>query len=83
MPGMLERHRGAILNVASTAAFQPGPNQAVYCAAKAYVLSFTEGSPLLVHRSGKERPGLCSDSTDAGPMRLSSGSPMTSSVLPS
>ena len=30
LPGMLERRRGAILNVASTAAFQPGPNQAVY-----------------------------------------------------
>ena len=41
------------------------------------------GSPPLVHRPGKERPGLCSDSTDAGPMRLLSGSPMTSSVLPS
>lgn len=33
---------GAILNVASTAAFQPGPNMAVYFATKAYVLSFTE-----------------------------------------
>ena len=42
LPGMLERRRGAILNVASTAAFAPGPNQAVYCATKAYVLSFTE-----------------------------------------
>ena len=41
LPGMLERRRGAILNVASTAAFQPGPYQAVYCATKAYVLSFT------------------------------------------
>jgi uncharacterized protein len=42
LPGMLEREHGAVLNVASTAAFQPGPNQAVYCATKAYVLSFTE-----------------------------------------
>jgi uncharacterized protein len=42
LPGMLERRHGAVLNVASTAAFQPGPNQAVYCATKAYVLSFTE-----------------------------------------
>ena len=39
LPGMLERRRGGILNVASTAAFQPGPNHAVYYAAKAYVLS--------------------------------------------
>jgi hypothetical protein len=36
------RGEGAILNVASTAAFQPGPNMAVYFATKAYVLSFTE-----------------------------------------
>ena len=42
LPGMLQRRRGAILNVASSAAFTPGPNQAVYCATKAYVLSFTE-----------------------------------------
>jgi short-subunit dehydrogenase len=41
-PGMIERRAGAILNVASTAAFQPGPNMAVYFATKAFVLSFTE-----------------------------------------
>ena len=41
-PGMIERKAGAILNVASTAAFQPGPNMAVYFATKAFVLSFTE-----------------------------------------
>ena len=41
-PGMIERKSGAILNVASTAAFQPGPNMAVYFATKAFVLSFTE-----------------------------------------
>jgi len=39
---MVERKSGAILNVASTAAFQPGPKMAVYFATKAYVLSFTE-----------------------------------------
>lgn len=42
LPGMLERRRGGILNVASTAAFQPGPRMAVYYATKAFVLSFTE-----------------------------------------
>src|SRR4051812_42919926 len=42
LPGMVERHRGRILNVASTAAFQPGPFMAVYYATKAYVLSFSE-----------------------------------------
>ena len=42
LPGMLQRKRGRILNVASTAAFQPGPFMAVYYATKAYVLSFSE-----------------------------------------
>lgn len=42
LPGMLERRRGGILNVASTAAFQPGPNLAVYYATKAYLLAFSE-----------------------------------------
>jgi short-subunit dehydrogenase len=42
VPAMIERRSGAILNVASTAAFQPGPKMAVYFATKAYVLSFTE-----------------------------------------
>lgn len=41
-PAMVERRSGSILNVASTAAFQPGPGMAVYFATKAYVLSFTE-----------------------------------------
>jgi uncharacterized protein len=41
-PGMIERKSGAIINVASTAAFQPGPKMAVYFATKAFVLSFSE-----------------------------------------
>jgi uncharacterized protein len=40
--GMLEKKRGGVINVASTAAFQPGPLMAVYYASKAYVLSFSE-----------------------------------------
>jgi uncharacterized protein len=42
LPGMIQRRSGGILNVASTAAFQPGPLMAVYYATKAYVLSFSE-----------------------------------------
>jgi uncharacterized protein len=42
LPLMIERRRGGILNVASTAAFQPGPGMAVYYASKAYVLSLSE-----------------------------------------
>lgn len=41
LPGMIERKKGKILNLASTAAFQPGPLMAVYYATKAYVLSFS------------------------------------------
>jgi len=39
---MIERGRGTIINIASTAAYQPVPNMSVYAATKAYVLSFTE-----------------------------------------
>lgn len=42
LPGMLERNRGAVINVASTASYQPVPGMAVYGATKAYVRSFTE-----------------------------------------
>jgi short-subunit dehydrogenase len=41
-PGMLANKRGGVLNVASTAAFQPGPLMAVYYASKAYVMSLSE-----------------------------------------
>lgn len=40
--GMVERNKGRILNVSSTASFMPGPLQAVYYATKAYVTSFTQ-----------------------------------------
>ncbi|NNG15816.1 MAG: SDR family oxidoreductase [Gemmatimonadales bacterium] len=52
LPGMLARNRGGILNVASTAAFQPGPFMAVYYATKAYVQSFTEAIAEEVSGSG-------------------------------
>ena len=42
LPEMIKRKGGGVLNVGSTAAFQPGPNMAVYYATKAFVLSFTE-----------------------------------------
>ncbi|PEN14223.1 short-chain dehydrogenase [Longibacter salinarum] len=52
LPGMLDRGRGGILNVGSTAGFQPGPNMAVYYATKAYVLSFSEALAQEVSGSG-------------------------------
>jgi short-subunit dehydrogenase len=42
LQGMVARNAGGILNVASTAAFQPGPHMAIYYASKAFVLSFSE-----------------------------------------
>jgi uncharacterized protein len=64
LPGMLGRRRGAILNVASTAAFAPGPNQAVYCATKAYVLSFSEALAEEVRGSGVRVCCLAPGATD-------------------
>ena len=59
VPGMIERGRGGILNVASTAAFQPGPNMAVYYATKAYVLSFTEALHHELRRTRIKVSALC------------------------
>jgi short-subunit dehydrogenase len=59
LPGMLARKSGRIMNVASTAAFQPGPLMAVYYATKAFVLSFTEAIAEELRRSGVTVTALC------------------------
>ena len=59
VPGMIERRAGAILNVASTAAFQPGPGMAVYFATKAFVLSFSEALHEEYRRDGIRVTALC------------------------
>jgi hypothetical protein len=59
LPGMVERRRGGILNVASTASFQPGPWMAVYYATKAFVLSFSEGLREEVRARGVHVAALC------------------------
>jgi len=59
LPGMLERRRGRILNVASTAGFFPGPHMAVYYASKAYVISFSEGLAEEVAGTGVTVTALC------------------------
>jgi short-subunit dehydrogenase len=59
VPGMVARGRGRILNVASTAAFQPGPFMAVYYATKAYVLSFSEALSEELSGSGVTVTCLC------------------------
>ncbi len=59
LPGMVERERGAVLNVASTAAFQPLPGQAGYAASKAFVLSYTRSLGGELRGSGVTATVLC------------------------
>jgi short-subunit dehydrogenase len=59
LPDMLKRKQGGILNVASTAAFQPGPLMAEYYATKAYVLSLTEALANEVAGTGVTASVLC------------------------
>jgi uncharacterized protein len=66
LPGMIERGFGKILNVASTASFQPGPTMAVYFATKAYVLSFSEAVNEEVRKLGITTTALCPGSTKSG-----------------
>ena len=64
VPGMVERGAGAVLNVASTAAFQPLPSQAGYAASKAFVLSYTESLGGELKGTGVSATALC-----PGPVR--------------
>jgi uncharacterized protein len=86
-PGMLARGRGGVLNVASTAAFQPGPLMAVYYASKAFVLSFSEALWREAQGKGVHVSCLCPGPTASrfreragtGKTRLSTlGTPVTS-----
>jgi len=63
---MIARGGGAILNVASTAAFQPGPLMAVYYASKAYVLSFSEALADELAHSNVSVTALCPGATKTG-----------------
>jgi len=63
LPGMIERRNGRILNVASTAAFQPGPLMAVYFASKAYVLHLSEALANELYGSGVTVTCLCPGAT--------------------
>ncbi len=63
---MVKRRSGRILNVASTAAFQPGPLMAVYFATKAYVLSFSEAISNELRGTGVTVTALCPGPTQSG-----------------
>ena len=66
LTGMIERRSGRILNLASTAAFLPGPLMAVYYASKAYVLSFSEALANEMHGTGVTVTALCPGPTRTG-----------------
>src|SRR5260370_33752543 len=61
LPRMIAQHRGAILNVSSSAGFLPIPGSAVYAATKAYVTSFSEALRAELHGTGVSVYALCPD----------------------
>ena len=63
---MVVRKSGKIMNLASTAAFQPGPIMAVYFATKAYVLSFSQAIGNEVRNKGITVTALCPGATESG-----------------
>lgn len=76
LPPMVRRRSGRVLNVASTAAFQPGPLMAVYFATKAYVLSFSQALAEELRDTGVTVTALCpgptqTDFADAAQMTKS------------
>lgn len=65
LPGMVARGRGRILNVASTAGFQPGPYMAVYYASKAYVVSLSQAIAEELTGTGVTVTALCPGVTES------------------
>lgn len=66
LPAMTARGAGRVLNVASTAAFQPGPRMAVYYASKAFVLSFSMALSVEMRGTGVTVTALCPGPTPTG-----------------
>ncbi|MCW2814515.1 MAG: ydfG 2, partial [Nocardioides sp.] len=66
LPGMVQRGRGAVLNVASTAAFQPLPGQAGYGAGKVFVLSYTQSLAGELKGTGVTATTLCPGPVETG-----------------
>lgn len=66
LAGMVQRGSGAVLNVASTAAFQPLPGQAAYAASKAFVLSYTQALQAELRGTGVTATALCPGPVETG-----------------
>lgn len=88
-PRIVGNKRGGVLNVASTAAFQPGPFMAVYCASKTFVLSFTEALWEEARGTGVHVTCLCPGYTESAfharagtdKVRLARGGAMSSAQV--
>ncbi|QDU88174.1 Fatty acyl-CoA reductase [Pirellulimonas nuda] len=84
LPGMVQRGRGGVLNVGSTASFVPGPTMSIYYASKAFVRSFTEA----LHEELRGQPlkisCLCPGPTDTGFVKEASleGSTIAATAVP-
>ncbi len=63
LPGMIRQGHGKIMNVGSTGSFAPGPLNAIYCATKAYVLSFSEAIAEELKGTGVTVTALCPGAT--------------------
>jgi len=66
LPGMIQRNFGGVLNVSSIAAYQAGPNMAIYYATKAFVLAFTEALHEEVSGTNLHVSCLCPGPTHTG-----------------
>jgi short-subunit dehydrogenase len=66
LPGMIERKFGRVLNIGSTAGFQPGPRMATYYASKAFVLHFTEALAQELRGTGVRATVHCPGPTATG-----------------
>jgi short-subunit dehydrogenase len=66
VPGMVERGRGAVLNVASVGAFQPLPGQAGYGGSKAFVLAYTDALHAELAGTGVTATSLCPGPVETG-----------------
>jgi len=80
---MVKRGHGRILNVASLGAFQPVPTLAVYAAAKAYVLSFTEALAVELRDTGVKATALCPGFTDTAMVTIASATTGKPTSVPS
>jgi short-subunit dehydrogenase len=81
LPGMLGRRRGGIITVASAAAFQPSPHQAVYGATKAFALAFTEALWVETRGTGVRILALCPGPVATGYFTALGNQNATTSVI--